>query len=244
MLKFMFKGKIIGAVLGGLAGGPLGAAFGIASGHAYDKHSGTQEDFISLICLGIIKAARLDGPISDVKIAEVERIFGEMRLGSEMRKRASVHFKRARQNTETLDYVAERFAQKFSYEQQRKLFFAIIIRMAAAGSAIDAAKRAVLQKAARALDVDAEEFAAFMGSSAGRAAAAPGVSVLEAAYETLGVSKNATNDEIRRVFRAKCKDLHPDVLRSKGIGNFAMKALEEELCRVKDAYETIRKHRG
>ena len=237
----MFKGKIIGAVLGGLAGGPLGAAFGIASGHAYDKQNGTQEDFISLICLGIIKAARLDGPISDVKIAEVERIFGEMRLGPEMRKRASVHFKRARQNTETLDYVAERFAQKFSYEQQRKMFFAIIIRMAAAGSAIDAAKRVALHKAARALDVDAEEF---MGSSAGRTAAAPSVSALEAAYETLGVSKNATNDEIRRVFRAKCKDLHPDILRSKGIGDFAMKALEEELCRVKDAYETIRKHRG
>lgn len=237
----MFKGKIIGAVLGGLAGGPLGAAFGIASGHAYDKQSGTQEDFISLICLGIIKAARLDGPIGDVKVAEVEKIFGEMRLGAEMRRRASVHFKRAKQNTETLDYVAERFAQKFSYEQQRKLFFAIIIRMAAAGSAIDAAKMAVLQKAARALGVDAGEF---MGTSGGWAARQSGVSGLEAAYETLGVSKNASDDEIRRVFRAKCKELHPDVLRSKGIGNFAMKALEDELCRVKDAYETIRKHRG
>ena len=62
---------------------------------------------------------------------------------------------------------------------------------------------------------------------------------LEKAYETLGLKPGATLREVKSSYRRKCKELHPDVLQNKGLGEAAMKALEAELRRVTEAYETI-----
>ena len=62
---------------------------------------------------------------------------------------------------------------------------------------------------------------------------------LEKAYETLGLKPGASLREVKSSYRRKCKELHPDVLQNKGLGESAMKALEAELRRVTEAYETI-----
>lgn len=62
---------------------------------------------------------------------------------------------------------------------------------------------------------------------------------LKTAYETLGLKPGATLREVKSSYRRKCKELHPDVLQNKGLGEAAMKALEAELRRVTEAYETI-----
>ncbi len=64
---------------------------------------------------------------------------------------------------------------------------------------------------------------------------------LSEAYETLGVSQNASLEEVRRAYRQKCKALHPDTLSSKKLNDIAIKTLEKELRKVVDAYELILK---
>ena len=49
-------------------------------------------------------------------------------------------------------------------------------------------------------------------------------------------------ETVKKIYRQKCKDLHPDVLRSKGLGDFAVKVLEQELQKVNDAYSVIEKY--
>lgn len=65
------------------------------------------------------------------------------------------------------------------------------------------------------------------------------LSELEIAYDALGLKTNASIFEIKSAYRKKCKELHPDLLQNKGLGESAMKALETELRRVTDAYNTI-----
>src|SRR5881397_2221532 len=51
-------------------------------------------------------------------------------------------------------------------------------------------------------------------------------------YETLGVSKTATDDEIRSAFRKLARKYHPDVAKDK-------KAAEEKFKEVNEAYEVL-----
>src|SRR5206468_3474023 len=51
-------------------------------------------------------------------------------------------------------------------------------------------------------------------------------------YETLGVSKTATDDEVRSAFRKLARKYHPDVAKDK-------KAAEEKFKEINEAYEVL-----
>src|SRR5207248_1119774 len=51
-------------------------------------------------------------------------------------------------------------------------------------------------------------------------------------YETLGVSKTATEEEIRSAFRKLARKYHPDVAKDK-------KAAEEKFKEINEAYEVL-----
>src|SRR5260370_35730967 len=51
-------------------------------------------------------------------------------------------------------------------------------------------------------------------------------------YETLGVSKTATEDEIRSAFRKLARKYHPDVAKDK-------KVAEEKFKQINEAYEVL-----
>lgn len=64
----------------------------------------------------------------------------------------------------------------------------------------------------------------------------------DAAYDILGVSPNATNDEIKKAFRAMALKYHPDKVGH--LGEDVRKAAEEKFKKLLAAYEDIKKMRG
>jgi DnaJ like chaperone protein len=64
----------------------------------------------------------------------------------------------------------------------------------------------------------------------------------DSAYEILGVSKNAGNDEIKKVYREMAKKYHPDKVNT--MGEDVKKSAKEKFQKVNQAYETIRKERN
>ncbi len=255
------KGKLIGAILGGLAAGPWGAALGLAAGHIFDsaasvvsgaaKGNGTEAGRIPLSLFSAIsKLAKIDGQISEAEIDAIERIFKDLNFSSEMRSQAIDCFRRAKSDPHTFAEILPQLAADFSAPDAREAVFAILMRVAIADGYLKPEVENALRLAATALGVDwrgtyggsHESGGGSQGSSGGGSYGSGGVELAEA-YAVLGVAPAASDDEVKKVYRQKCKELHPDTLRSKGIGEFAIKAIQNELCRVNDAYALIQKHR-
>ena len=247
------KGKLIGGILGAFFGGPIGIALGLAIGHACDSVAESSETslaarskFIELACDGISKIAKIDGRVSESEIAEIENIFREMRLDEQTRQTAVGYFRRAKNSPETLADVARRFCAVFPNPIVRESFFIMLLRVALSDGEINDSEKQALLSAAAELGVNALKFPG-LGESFGREYNGTGSagmrvsrSELAEAYATLGVASDASFEEIKKVYHAKCKELHPDVLRSKGVGDYAIAAMESELKRINDAYSLIK----
>lgn len=256
------KGKLIGAILGGLAAGPWGAALGLAAGHIFDsaasavagaaKGGRAETGHIPLSLFSAIsKLAKIDGQISEAEIDAIERIFRDLKFSSEMRSQAIDCFRRAKTDPHTFAEILPQLAADFTTSEAREAVFAILMRVAIADGYLKPEVENALSLAAVALGVDWRgTYGGSQGSadgsrgsgSYGSSHPSAGAELVEA-YAVLGVSPTASDDEVKKVYRQKCKELHPDTLRSKGIGEFAIKAIQNELCRVNDAYDLIQKHR-
>lgn len=59
-------------------------------------------------------------------------------------------------------------------------------------------------------------------------------------YEVLGVSRNATDDEIKKAYREKARKYHPDNYRDSDLSDLA----EEKMKEINEAYDTIQAQRS
>ena len=61
-------------------------------------------------------------------------------------------------------------------------------------------------------------------------------------YEVLGVSKTASEDEIKSAYRKLAKKYHPDKLQH--MDEAYQKGAQEKFTKVQEAYEQLQKERG
>ena len=244
----VMTGKIIGGIIGAMAAGPWGAVLGAAIGHfSVDSKKNAhveKNQFLILTCEAAAKIAKSKGVIKKEEIAELESIFRELNLDGEARARAIGYFRSAKNSARSLNEIAADFAFRFPSSDARQTFITVLIRIALADGALQAEEMRELRLACAALNIDPSILGGLGGAGREQSSAYSSAGQeLAQAYAVLGVKPDASLDEIKTIYRKKCKDLHPDVLRSKGLGEFAMKAIEAELIKVNEAYERIMKAR-
>jgi DnaJ like chaperone protein len=52
-----------------------------------------------------------------------------------------------------------------------------------------------------------------------------------------------TDSEIKKAYRKKCREFHPDTLASKGLSEEFMDFAHKEIVKINEAYEAIKKSR-
>ena len=122
----------------------------------------------------------------------------------------------------------------------------IQLQSAVAAGDVGAEKRKVLWRVATALGINRAELAqleAFVRVTAG-AAQPTSAQSLEAAYGVLGVTPQATNDEVKKAYRRLMSQHHPDKLVARGLPQSMIGVAEQKTHEVRMAYERIKEQRG
>jgi DnaJ like chaperone protein len=69
-------------------------------------------------------------------------------------------------------------------------------------------------------------------------------SSIEQAYALLGLTAEATNDEVKKGYRSLVREYHPDIIKSQGASDEYLKEATEKVQEINAAYEMIKKSRG
>ena len=66
----------------------------------------------------------------------------------------------------------------------------------------------------------------------------------EESFRILGVPETAPADEVKKAWRKKVREIHPDRMQGRGMSAEIIDRAKEEIQKINKAYETIRKLKG
>lgn len=258
-------GKVIGGAFGYMLGGPLGMLLGAALGHNFDKgFAGIQFQHVDLerIQSAFFTAtfsimghvAKSDGRVSEEEIEMARRIMSHMQLSPEQQKIAVRLFNEGKQANFNLDAVLEQFRQECHRRRNLlQMFMEIQIATTIADGVVNKAERDTLIHIGDRLGFTLYNIESLINMVQAQQQYARGYTdirrptpkaSLADAYAVMGITKSASDSEVKKAYRKLMNQHHPDKLVAKGLPEEMMKIATEKTQEIKQAYEQIKEARG
>jgi DnaJ like chaperone protein len=256
-------GKIVGGTAGFAVGGPIGAIIGAVAGHAFDHYRAEQgrrglgaknqgepplfyEDpaetrriafATAVIALGA-KLAKADGRVTPDEIRAFRRVFQihDDEVGDVAR-----IYNQARASTEGFEAYARQIALMF--QGDRYLLGELLTGLFDVARSDGELNRAELDFLRRVAAIFGFDQAAFEEIHRRFAASVRQMSGADDAYSVLGLSRSATDEQVRKAYRQLVREHHPDRLVAKGLPKEFVEHANKTLANINVAYDRIAKER-
>lgn len=262
---FMFL-KIPGAILGLIVGHLFDRAYSQdfnklgGFGRFFTDQSGLRQQaiFFHSLFAALGHLAKSDGKVTEHEITLASALMDEMQLHGEARREAQEAFREGK----AADYpVVDTLKNLYEHCHGRRdilqVFLEILIQAAFADGNVSQAEYRVLEKVARALGFRRTDLDYLLSAYdaerrfRGRAGAAGGQQrsgysdsqSLEDAYKILGVSAQDDEKTIKRAYRKRMGEHHPDKLAAKGLPKQALEMAKNKTQDIQAAYELIKERR-
>ena len=244
-------GKLIGSGIG-LLGGPMGALVGAAIGHLYDEDDVTPQDekkarilYIAYFFSCASKIAKADGRISAREISATESIMDRMGLNNKTKEFAKNVFRKAKHSRRSIDEEFREVGKLIGFDQvvgQSFLggLFEIVISNE---TKLNNLQLKYLQRAEVCLKLPNGIVRSWVngGYAPPSYKIDPNSMSLNEAYNILGLKTNSSDSEIKTAYRKRAANFHPDKLKSKNLPDEFISFANDQLAKVNQAYERIKK---
>lgn len=266
----MYWGKIIGTAAGFMTGWATRQAWlvvlGAFLGHQFDKGFAARyrdferqgadlgrvsDEFVRALFQTMGHLAKVDGRVSEHEIRAARMVMHRLGLGPAQVRRAIAWFddgKRA--GFPLLQTVREARRVSARSLAKRTMFVRLLLEVVLAKDSLRKDERALIWAVCNELDIGRVELAqleamiraqkGFKRSPAGDADAAR----VSRAYKALGMSPNATNEEIKKAYRRLINRSHPDKIAASNPDPAAIAAAEQRTREVRGAYEMLKARRS
>jgi DnaJ like chaperone protein len=257
------RGSILGAIIGAVIGSWIENKVRGGAKSA-GKGTGRQASESELLVLGAIaammsKMAKADGLVTSDEIQYCEKAFARLGLVGEKREYCIRVFRQAKGDSHTIYEYADSFADTHPSQSVRDIVYDILWDIACADGTVSPEELKILQSITANLRVPPMQFAwqrarrrvgGRRGGSRRRdeyrraSSSSYPESGVPDPYEILGVSRSASDEEVRKAYREKAKSCHPDILRSQGASERTIAEATERMSRINAAWTAISKERN
>jgi DnaJ like chaperone protein len=232
---------ILGGVAGFAIGGPIGALLGAVAGRALDEVAGPDPRVadgtkqiaftIGVIALGA-KMAKADGVVTRDEVAAFRRIF---EVPQDEVANVGRIFDMAKRDARGFEPYARQVAGLFPDNPVilEKLLEGLYT-IAEADGTVHPAELDYLHQVAGIFGLDASRFA-----RAGAAAGNPADP-----YVVLGVTRSASDEQIKTAWRNLVRENHPDRLMAQGLPQEAIALANRQVAAINAAYDQIARERN
>lgn len=238
-------GKIIGGTTGFALGGPLGAIIGIMIGGSFDRSARTlsssnqisqqQKKNVFALCIIVLSAkiAKADGQVTKEEIYTFKEKFN---IQAEEMSEVSKIFNEAKKSSFGFKNIADQVGNLFSdnkvlLEQLLNNLFYI----AEADGLTSINEVEVLRSISQSFHFNETDFQRIFHSRLNNKESDP--------YKILGVTREDSDNNIRKKWIELSKEHHPDYLIAKGMPKEFIKEANKELSSINLAYDKIKELR-
>jgi DnaJ like chaperone protein len=240
--------NIPGLILGLIIGNMFDKGLAISAAFSPEKVKESQSVFFETTFLVMGYIAKADGRISEKEIQLARQIMARLQCNDAQRQKAIELFNRGKSELD-IDSQLDLFVKKCGFQVQLvRLFLEIQIQVAFTDEENLQPKREVLHKIAARFGIPQNVFEQleaqfFAGRSFNQHQQSP-EHALKDAYGILGVSKEATQPEVKRAYKKLMSEHHPDKLVAKGLPEEMVKMATEKTQEIQKAYDVICKVKG
>ncbi|MCC7426130.1 MAG: TerB family tellurite resistance protein [Alphaproteobacteria bacterium] len=261
-------GKLIGGLTGFLSGGPVGAAIGAVLGHVADQKGAgalgmgsplpggmTPIDMAAYLgqretvfAIGVVvlsaKLAKSDGPVKRVEIDAFKQLF---RVPPEGLRDVAALYDQARADARGFEPYAAKLGEVFADNKgMLEDVLAALFFIAKADGPVTVGELAMLREVYRAfaLSPAAWDRAVRGQPGFGQSAAARPLPDEPDPYETLGIARSASDEEVRLAWRQLMRENHPDALAARGVPEEFVKSATDKVARINAAWDRVKRERG
>lgn len=250
-----WNGAIFGGCLGSWFGKLPGIIIGAIIGHFVEestkkkKNTASSPDlvFCSSAAAMLAKMAKADGRISKVEIDAVEMAFAKLGFSTRARSHAIDVFRKAKDDSRTIYEYAHDFTSVVGNEDVRVIFYEMLWDIACADGDLSTAEKLILEKITSHLRINPAWYGVFyrerFGTNSGGYAPKDDDNINDA-YSQLGVSRSASDEEIKKAYRNLAKRYHPDTLKAQGLPEEMVARANERMSKINAAWSAIKKERG
>ena len=247
-------GKLIGTGIG-MFGGPIGALAGAALGHLYDEDDPATQDerkarvlYLAYFFSCAAKVAKADGRISAEEIAVTESLMQRMGLDEKTAEFAKNVFRKAKGSRRSIDEDFKEVGKMIGYEPTVAQSFlgGLFEIVRSNGEKLNEMQVRFLLRGEERLKLQPGTLRSWIRGGYAPPQHDPSVDTLslEEAYDALGLARDCSELELKKAYRAKAADFHPDKLRSKNLPEEFVAFANNQLAKINQAHQVIRKARG
>jgi DnaJ like chaperone protein len=247
-----WMGKLVGGTIGFALGGPLGAILGATFGHAFDTEadldmahkrqrlSSVEQHqltfFVGAFSM-LAKLAQADGRVTREEIDSIEGFMEkDLRLDSQGRHAAVNIFRTALNAPGSFDDFARQFyGQFFNQPQLLELMIDMLIRVAVADGQMTRGEESLILSAVKTFNFSTQRYEQLKSQY---------VQTSDSAYAVLGCQPDDSDETIKRCYRQRVQEYHPDKIAAKGLPEEFTRFAQDKFREIQDAWEQIKSARG